>query len=269
MVVEGDGPVSDMLLQEPLAALKFLYGQLAKPLEGGEGLGHEAGHGNGDLHAPAALDLRIEVNHLLGQFRNADDVLICFRRQAHHEVELHLLPALTEGSAAGSEEVFLRHALVDDIAHALGACLRGEGKAGLPDLLHLVGQVNGEAVYAQGGQGEAHLLLLEISQQIIHQPAQAGVICRGQGSEAHLIIAGGIHQVSGHLPEILLPALTGRTVADASLAEAAAAGTATEKLQHDAVMDDIHEGHQGLFHGLGRIHVLDDPLVDDGLRLGA
>ena len=254
-----------MLLEELLAALELLDGQLAEPLERRVRLRHEAGDGDRDLAAALALDLGVEVDDLLGELGNADDILVRLRRQAHHEVELDLLPALTEGSAAGLHEVLFRHALVDDVAQALRARFRREGQARLPHLLHLVGEVDGEAVDAQGRQGEADLLVAEVRHEVIDESAEAGVVGRRQRGQAHLVVTRRIDEAAGHLAQILLRALAGRAVADARLAEAAAARAAAEELEHDAVVHDVHVRHDGMLDRDSIVHITDDALVDDGL----
>ena len=265
VVVEGDGAVRDVLLEQLLAALELLDGQLAEPLERRVGFRHEAGDGDRDLAAALALDLRVEIDDLLGELSDADDVFVRLRRQAHHEVELDLLPALAERGAAGLHEVLLRHALVDDVAQALRARLRRERQAGLPHLLHLVGEVDGEAVDAQGRQREADLLVAEVRHEVIDEAAEAGVVGRRQRGQAHLVVARRVDEAAGHLAQVLFRALAGRAVADAGLAEAAAARAAAEELEHDAVVHDVHVGHDGMLDRDGVIHVADDALVDDGL----
>ena len=128
--------------------------------------------------AALALDLGVEVDDLLGELGNADDILVRLRRQAHHEVELDLLPALTEGSAAGLHEILFRHALVDDVAQALRARLRREGQAGLAHLLHLVREVDGKAVDTQRRQREADFLVAELVHEVVDEAPEAGIVGR-------------------------------------------------------------------------------------------
>ena len=262
MVIKGNGPVRDMRLQEFLPPLEFFNGQLPEPLERRIGFWHKAGHGHRDLDAPLALDFRIEVYDFFGKVSNADNVFIGFCRQAHHKVELDLLPALLEGRSAGVHQIFLGNALVDDIAQALCTRFGSKGQAGFSDLLHLMCQINREAVNAQRRQGEAHFFVLKAQHQIIHQTAQTGIIRRRQRSQAHFIVARAVHEISRHLFEFFLGALPRRTIADTRLTETAATGTAAEKFQHGAVMDDIHEGHQRTLHAHGLVHILADPLID-------
>ena len=193
VIVKGNCPVGDMLLQKFLAALEFFNGQLPEPLERRIGFRHKAGNGYRDLDAPLALDFRIEVNDFFRELGNADNIFIGFRRQAHHKVELNLFPALLEGRSAGIHKVFFRNALVDDIAQTLRACFGRKGQTGLSDLLHLMRQINREAVNTQGRQGEAHFLILKAEHQIINQAPQAGIIRRGQRSQAHFIVARAVH----------------------------------------------------------------------------
>ena len=123
-------------------------------------------------------------------------------------------------------------------------------------------QINGKAVYAQGWQGKAHLFILEIRKQVIHQLPKAGIICRTQRGQGHLVVAGRIHQLPCQLPEPLAAALTDRTVGSTCLTEAAPPGAAPEKLQHNTVMDNINIWQYRLFHKRHCIHVLNQPLVN-------
>ena len=82
--------------------------------------------------------------------------------EGHHEVELHLFPAIFEGIRAGAHDVFFRDALIDDITHALRTGFRCQRETALSDLLDLFRDVNGEAVDAEGGQADADALIFEI-----------------------------------------------------------------------------------------------------------
>ena len=153
---------------------------------------------------------------------------------------------MAEGGATGLHEVLLCHALVDDVAQALRARFRCERQARLSHLLHLVGEVDGEAVDAQGRQREADLLVAEVRHEVVDETAEAGVVGRRQRGQAHLVVARRIDEAAGHLAQILFRALADRTVADAGLAEAAAARAAAEELEQEAVVHDVHVGHDGM-----------------------
>ena len=149
VVVERNRTIGDVLLEELLPPLKLLNRQLSEPLERRIWLWHEAGDGDRHLAAAPPADLRIEIDHLFRKACNADDVLIRLRRQPHHEVELHLLPPMTERCAARCQQILLRHALVDDIAHALRPRFGRKGQPRFPHLLHPMREVNRKAVDAQ------------------------------------------------------------------------------------------------------------------------
>ena len=149
VVVERNRAIGDVLLEELLPPLKLLNRQLSEPLERRIGLWHKAGDGDRHLAATTPTDLRIEIDHLFRKACNADDVLICLRRQPHHEVELHLLPPMTERCAARSQQILLRHALVDDIAHTLRPRFGCKGQPRFTHLLHPMREVNRKAVDAQ------------------------------------------------------------------------------------------------------------------------
>ena len=267
MVVERDCAVLDVLLEQLLPPLELRERHLAEPLERRIGLRHEAGDGDRDLDAALALDLRVEVDDLLREARDADDIVVRLRRQAHHEIELDLLPPLTKRRAARRHEVFLRDALVDDVAQALRTSLRRERQAGLPHLLHLVREVDGKAVDAQRWQREADLLVAELVHEIVDKTAETGIVRRGERGEAHLVVPRAVDEPARHLFQVLLRAFARGAVADARLAEAAAARATAEELKHDTVVHDVHVGHNGMRDTRHLVHILHNALVDDGTRL--
>ncbi len=223
MVIEGNRTVRDVVLQKLLPALELLNRQLAEPLERRIRFRHEAGHGNRDPAATPALDFSIKVDDFLSELGNTNDIFVRLRRQAHHKVELDLLPALAEGRTAGLHEIFFRDALVDDIAQTLRAGFRRKRQTRFSDLLHLMRKVNREAVNAQRRQRKADFFILKVVHEVIDKTAEARIVRRRQGSQAHLIISRRIDEAARHLAQILLRALAGWAIANAGLAEAATA----------------------------------------------
>ena len=267
VIVERDCAVLDVLLEQLLPPLELRERHLAEPLERRIGLRHEAGDGDRDLDAALALDLRVEVDDLLREARDADNIVVRLRRQAHHEIELDLLPPLTKRRTARRHEVFLRDALVNDVAQALRTGLRRERQAGLPHLLHLVREIDGKAVDAQRWQREADLLVAELVHEIVDEATETGIVRRGERGEAHLVVARAVDETARHLLQMFLRALARRPVADARLAEAAAARAAAEELEHDTVVHDVHVGHDGMRDARHLVHILHNALIDDGTRL--
>ena len=80
----------------------FLRRDLCLPLEGRERLRHEIGRRQIDGQAALFVDrIRLPfLNDLIGQLRNADDVLVRLGRQAQHEIELHAVPPAGKRRAA-------------------------------------------------------------------------------------------------------------------------------------------------------------------------
>ena len=144
-----DMAVCEKALQVLLFALDLLYAALRHPLERGERLRDEARDADGDAQVIAPLDLMIELVDAVRQIGDALQVFIRFRRKAHHEVELHLFPAIFEGIRTGAHDVFLRDTLIDNIAHTLRTGFRCQCETALSDLLDLFRDVDGEAVDTQ------------------------------------------------------------------------------------------------------------------------
>ena len=123
---------------------------LPEPLERRERLGHEPAHRR--LDATPVGVLAPDLDAVAGQLGDAERVLVGLGGQPGEEVELHPPPALAEGRLDRAVEVFLADELVDDLAHAPGAGLGGEGEAGAARLLDLGGDADGEGVDPQAGQ---------------------------------------------------------------------------------------------------------------------
>ena len=66
-------------------------------------------------------------------------------------IDDHVDVAVASG-ADGVHQIFFGYAFIDNIAHALAACFRCEGKAAFAHSLYLFGKVDGKAVDAQGRQ---------------------------------------------------------------------------------------------------------------------
>jgi hypothetical protein len=129
---------------------------LARPLERGVRLGHEAADRDraADVlpsrspRGPAAITF-------LARSAIGEHVLVGLGRQPAHEVQLHLPPAGRVGGRDGADQVLLGDHLVDHLAHPLGAALGRERQArALAVAGQLVGQVDVEGVDAGGRQRE-------------------------------------------------------------------------------------------------------------------
>ena len=66
MIVERDGTVCNMFLEQLLTPLKFFEGQLPKPLKRRKGLRNKTGNRNRHLAAAAPVELGIKIHNLLG-----------------------------------------------------------------------------------------------------------------------------------------------------------------------------------------------------------
>ena len=178
------------LLQE------FLLGAHPRPLEGGEGLGHEEGGAGHHLHLPVALRLGdgvvVGLRHLLGEKSDSLDVLHRLRGKSHHKIELHPVPAALEGVGSAGEDGLLREPLVDHVPQPVGAGLRREGQAALLHILDLAHHVQGEGVNPQGGKGDIDPFPVVLFHQKVHQPLQLTVIAGTQGAEGDLLVAGAL-----------------------------------------------------------------------------
>src|SRR6476469_8341545 len=126
---------------------------LGGPLERRVRLGHEAADRDRAADVLAATGLPARADDLLRHRRDLQHVVVGLGRQAAHEVQLHLAPAVGVRGAHRPDQVLFGHRLVDHAADALAAALRGEGQAGTPAVAgQLVGQVDVERVDARRRQ---------------------------------------------------------------------------------------------------------------------
>ena len=142
--------------------IAFFHGELRLPLKHGMGLGHKGG--GADVHPAIAAFPGLQ--HLLGQGRDRGHILLGFRGQAEHEVELDQFPAQAVGGIRRGQQVFLGDPLVDHPSQPVAAGLRGQGKAGLAHPLDLLHDRRGEGADPQGRQGDGDMLL----GKAVHQP---------------------------------------------------------------------------------------------------
>ena len=123
-----------MGFQQMAAAQIFLRRDLLFPLERRVGLGDKVCRG--DMHPQPPLLVHglflPGQNHLVHQLRDTENVLVRFRWQTQHEIELDIVPAAGKGVGAGCQNFVLGQILVDDVPQALGSRLRGEGQAAFP-----------------------------------------------------------------------------------------------------------------------------------------
>ena len=140
MPVVHDIFCSDIIPEQIYLANIFLHCVLAFPLERTVRLRHEAGGRNGYAHSPVLI-LCVKppgVQHLICKLGDAENILVRFRGQAEHEVQLYGVPAALKGQTAGVQQLLLRDVFVNCIAQTLAAGLGCEGQAAFSGLLQAV-----------------------------------------------------------------------------------------------------------------------------------
>ena len=264
MIAVVHGLAVEMVLEQMDPAQVFLRGDLGLPLERREGLRDEERCGQVDGEAPLLVAgvLLPGLDDLPDQLRDAQHVLVGLRGQAQHEIELHIVPAAGEGRGAGGQNLFLGDVFIDGVPEPLGSGLRREGQAAFPHPLDLQHQVPGEVIRPEGRQRQVDLPRLAVVQQLVRQGLQLLVVRGGEAGQVDLMVAGifqGIHRLLVQGFRIPGPH---RPVAEARLAEAAAADAAPEHLQVGPVVDNLRGGHDGVHGIIGLVQVFDDPLGD-------
>ena len=206
-----------------------------------------------------------DVHAVAGQVEDAERVVVGLGRQAGEEVELHPPPAGGEGALDRAVQVLLADELVDDLAHAPGAGLGGEGEAGAAGLLDLGGDADGEGVDPEAGQAHRRLAAAGgVVDDVAHHALDAGEVGGRQAGEGDLVVAGAAQALGHHRAHLVGRALAHRAGDHPRLAEPAAPGAAPEHLDVEPVVDHLGERDQ-LVAGVGPVGEVGDRALLDPL----
>ena len=126
---------------------------------------------------------------MIGKIGDGHDVLVALAGKAHHEVELHTVPAGLEGCLGRAIQVLLGHILVDDVAHTLAARLGRERQAALLFAGDRLGHINAKRIQALRRNGHANARVLQTAVEPTEHVADAGVVGRRKRGQRHLVIA--------------------------------------------------------------------------------
>ena len=198
-----------------------------------------------------------------GQIRNPQHVLVRFRGQTQHKIQLHGVIAACKRRAAGCQQLLLGHVFIDNIPQALGAGLRRKGQAGLAPLGQPLHKAHGKIIRPQAGERQIHMALPAKLLQIVAQLRELRIIAGAEGRQRHLLVAGvvaGLHAVT-HAQ--LLAAVADGAVHIAGLTESAAPNAAPKQLQRHPILHDLRGGNDGLGGVIGLVHILHDALAHD------
>ena len=80
--------------------------------------------------------------------------------------------------------------------------------------------------------------------------------------ERHLVVSGLLQALNHRGHDLIGRALAHRTIGHAGLAKTAAAGTAAQNLDRQAIVNELRVGHARLRQRIGSAKVLNDALVD-------
>ena len=166
VVTETDGPAvlpitADRIAQLGQPGVHGFMITLRCPLERGMRLGHEPTDAHRAADISPSADLTTGGDHPLGQLRDRQHVLVGLGRQAAHEIQLDLPPAVRVRRRDRADQIVLGDHLVDHLAHPLGATLGREGEPGASAVAgQLVGEVDVERVHPRAGQGQRNVAAL-------------------------------------------------------------------------------------------------------------
>ena len=193
MVVYANGTVAHARDEQLLAALDVVVIELRAPLEGCCRLRDKHRYRDGHRNRPAARlghHGATELQHVIGQVGDGHDVLVALAGKAHHEVELHAVPAGLEGCLGRTVQVLLGHVLVDDVAHTLAARLGRERQAALLFASDRLGHIHAKRIQALRRNRHANTRILQATVEPAEHVANAGVVGRRKRGKRHLVIAG-------------------------------------------------------------------------------
>ena len=121
------------------------------------------------------------------------DILRRFRGVADHEVELELGKVELLGQRDGLHHLFFGLGLVDDVAQALAARLRGHGEIVGAGFGQRFDQRHADRVHAHGGGAQLGAHALEFGRQLV----DLGVVADRRADEADARIAGSKRALGG------------------------------------------------------------------------
>ena len=133
--------------------LRFLDPDLRFPLERGVRLGNKRRNRDVDVVAAGALAAALD---LCGEFDKRLQILLGFRRQPHHEIQLDQPPARLVGVPGGLQQILGTDPLVDQVAQPFATGFRSEGKTGFTNFLDLLHQFRGQRSDPQARQRHGH-----------------------------------------------------------------------------------------------------------------
>ena len=220
-----------------------------------------------NLAATLTGNLEIFILYLARQISNRQYILISFIGQANHKVQLNAVPTGFKRCTDSIHQILFGNALVDNVTHLLAACFRSKGQAALTHCLYLLGDSNTEAVNTQGRQRNAYAFVLKLANHLVYERSQAGIIGTGQRYQADFVIACVIYQLTRQVHQHLRFALAHRTINHTGMAETATTTTATENLQHDAVMNDFTERNNRRGREIYAVHILYNTLLDNSRNI--
>ena len=236
---------------------------LTGPLERRVRLGHEAADRHRAADVVGAGRLAALADDGVGELGDLEDVLVGLRREAAHEVELHLAPAGGVRGRRRADEVVLADRLVDDPAQPLAAALGREGQAGAASAAgQLLRERDVEGVDAGGRQRQRGVGALVAVGEAGGDVGDLGVVGAGQRQQPDLLVAGRLQAGLDHLADAGDRPLAHRPRDHAGLAEAAAPGAAAEDLDAHPLVHRLGQRHERLLRVRQAVEVHERALVD-------
>ena len=241
--------------------------ELRCPLERRVRLGYETTDAHRALDVASTGRLPTGFDDFLRHRGNLQNIVIGFRRQPAHEVQLHVTPTRRVRSGDRTNEVFFRHLLIDHPAHALAAALGSERQSAPTSITgELVGEVDVERVDPRTRQGKGGLRVLISVGEVARDVGDLGVIRTRQRQQAHLLEACCFQPAFNDLRDPGDGALAHGPGDHAGLAEPTPAGAPPKDLHTHALVHRFGERHEWRFRvrPFVQIHqrVLADPPRD-------
>lgn len=235
-----------------VAKRRFLVHE-GRPLEACEGFRDEDADGDGDLDS--AVVLATDFDQIKDEVAEGLHVLLVFRGEAYHRVELDFVESALEGMLGGVVHVLVADGLVNHLADAFGAGFWGERSAAATfQCGDFFGKALPETVHADGGEAHVHVVVERVVDDGIGEGFYWFVVGCGKAQKAEFALACCLESSLCNVQNVIRVEFAAGAVPDARLAEPATLGATAHHFDAKTVVHESHVRNQVLDGVVLRIH---------------
>ena len=190
----------DRVFQQLLFSSDLFLIVLSAPLKCRPRLRHERGYADGHAETGTALIFRKAVKaigHFFRKARNPENILIRFRRQPDHKIQLDAAPSGCECVRDRAQQILFRYVLVDHVTQALRACFRCKRQPAFSHGLHLFKVLFEQRIDTQRRQRDGHPLFCHIVHDPREQLVQFRIVAGRKGQQGNFVISRTANQIAG------------------------------------------------------------------------